>query len=92
MPDPPRKSLFRRLNFGKKGAVAVAFSAAEELWGPAKHDARIEVAAQHRVGRPAPAPSDPPDLTTSIELRPGTRTGREDLPPDSGSAPARTDR
>lgn len=66
MPEQPRKSLFRRLNFGKKGGVAVAFSVAEELWGPSKHDARVVVEAQQRVGAPAPAPADPPDLAASL--------------------------
>jgi hypothetical protein len=62
-----RKGLMRRLNLGKKGSVAIAFSAAEELFGPTKRDARIVVEQQRRVGRRAPSPTDPPDLATGAD-------------------------
>jgi hypothetical protein len=53
--------LFRRWGAGN-GSAAISFSMIEELFGPTKHQARIEVEAQRRLARPVPAPTDPPDL------------------------------
>ncbi|MGZ4595776.1 MAG: hypothetical protein ACXV3V_02520 [Actinomycetes bacterium] len=40
----------------------------EELYGPSRHQARIEVEQQRRLAQPSPAPTDPPQLP-----EPGTR-------------------
>jgi hypothetical protein len=61
-PDEPRTGVFRRLSGDTRGGAANAFSAIEELFGPARHEARIEIEAQRRIGRRAPAPGDPPHL------------------------------
>ena len=53
--------VFRRLA-ASAGSVGTSFSVFEEIYGPTKHEARIEVEAQRRIGKPAPAPADPPDL------------------------------
>jgi hypothetical protein len=66
---------FRRWGAGK-GRVAVSFSVFEELYGPTRHQARIEVEAQRRVGRPAPAPTDPPELPGGGPAAPGRPRGR----------------
>jgi hypothetical protein len=53
--------MFRRWDAGN-GSAAISFSMVEELFGPTKHQARIEVEAQRRLARPVPVPTDPPDL------------------------------
>ena len=55
---------FRRWGAGS-GSAAISFSMIEELFGPTRHQARIEVEAQRRLARPVPAPTDPPDLPES---------------------------
>lgn len=53
--------VFRRWCAGK-GRVALSFSVFEELYGPSRHEARIEMEEQKRVERPSPSPTDPPEL------------------------------
>jgi hypothetical protein len=53
---------FRRWGTGS-GSAAISFSMLEELFGPTKHQARIEVEAQRRLAQPVPAPTDPPELS-----------------------------
>jgi hypothetical protein len=60
---------FRRWGAGSGGRVALSFSVFDELYGPNRHQARIEVEEQRRVGRPAPSPTGPPELP---ELGPAT--------------------
>jgi len=52
--------------FGRFAARAVTvgtlFSVFEEIFTPAKHDAKIVAEAQQRAGKPTPSPTDPPDL------------------------------
>jgi hypothetical protein len=48
----------------------------EELFGPTKHQARIEVEAQRRLARPVPAPTDPPDAPEPHPEAAGRRRGR----------------
>ncbi len=67
-PDEPRTGVFRRLSGDTRGSAANAFSAIEELFGPAKREARIEVEAQRRIGRRAPAPGDPPYLIDADDV------------------------
>ena len=52
---------FRRLMLGS-GSVGTSFSVFEEIFAPTRHQARTEIQAQSRAVRPAPAPTDPPDL------------------------------
>jgi len=54
--------LFRKWGAGS-GSAAISFSLVEELFGPTRHQARIEVEAQRRLARPVPAPTDPPELS-----------------------------
>ena len=63
--DPPGGGVFRRLAGDTRGGAAHAFSAIEELFGPAKREARVEIEQQRRVGERAPAPGDPPNLVTN---------------------------
>ncbi len=58
---PPSGGVFRRIAPGRLGS-AFAFSIFEEIYAPAHRQARDEIEEQRRVGRPAPAPTDPPDL------------------------------
>ncbi len=51
----------RRLSGGTRG-MAGAFSALEQFYAPANARARQEIEEQRHIGRPAPAPTDPPDL------------------------------
>jgi hypothetical protein len=76
-PDEPRTGVFRRLSGDTKGSAANAFSAIEELFGPAKREARIEIEAQRRIGRRAPAPGDPPYLILPDDG--GDRTDGDDV-------------
>jgi hypothetical protein len=76
--------LFRRWGAGN-GSAAISLSVIEELFGPTRHQARIEVEAQRRLARPVPAPTDPPELPESDPegpARPRTRfTGTVVIPP-----------
>jgi hypothetical protein len=67
--------LFRRWGAGN-GSAAISFAMIEELFGPTKHQARIEVEAQRSLARPVPAPTDPPDLPESRAEAPGRHRGR----------------
>jgi len=62
---PAGGGVFRRLAGDTRGGAANAFTAIEELFGPAKREARIEIEQQRRVGKRAPAPGDPPTLVTN---------------------------
>jgi hypothetical protein len=62
--------LFRKWGSGS-GSAAISFSLVEELFGPTKHQARIEMEAQRRLAQPVPAPTDPPELS---ESDPATRS------------------
>lgn len=61
---PPTGGVFRlfRRWYAGKGRAALSFSLVEELFGPSRHEARIMMEEQQRVGRLAPAPTDPPEL------------------------------
>jgi hypothetical protein len=66
---------FRRWGAGN-GSAAIS-SMIEELFGPTKHQARIEVEAQRSLARPVPAPTDPPpDLPEPGAEAPDRRRGR----------------
>lgn len=67
--------VFRRWGAGN-GSAAISFSMIEELFGPTKHQARIEIEAQRSLARPVPAPTNPPDLTESGAEAAGRRRGR----------------
>jgi hypothetical protein len=67
--------VFRRWGAGN-GSAAISFSMLEELFGPTKHQARIEVEAQRRLAQPVPAPTDPPDLAESDPAAPDRPRGR----------------
>ena len=67
-PDEDHKPLpdggfrrFRRLMLGT-GSAGTSFSVFEEIFAPTRHQARIEIEAQTRAVKPAPAPTDPPEL------------------------------
>jgi hypothetical protein len=62
--DLPRASLFRlfRQLVLRSGSAGTSFSAFEEIFAPTRHQARIEIQAQSRLVKPAPAPTDPPEL------------------------------
>ena len=53
--------LLRRLGGAGRGSAAVSFSMVEELFGPTRHRARIEIEAQRSQAEPSPAPTDPPE-------------------------------
>lgn len=73
---PPAGGVFRRIAPGRLGS-AFAFSIFEEIYAPAHRQARDEIEEQRRVGRPAPAPTDPPDLPDpTVPGAQGTGTGR----------------
>jgi len=67
--------VIRRWGAGN-GSAAISLSMVEEMFGPTKHQARIEVEAQRSLARPVPAPTDPPDLPESGAEAPGRRRGR----------------
>ena len=73
--------LFRKWGAGS-GSAAISFSLVEELFGPTKHQARIEVEAQRRLARPVPAPTDPPELPSPTRRLAGaaSRGGRGPSP------------
>jgi len=52
---------FRQLVQGS-GSAGTSFSVFEEIFAPTRHQARVEIQAQQRAVKPAPAPTDPPDL------------------------------
>ena len=54
--------IMRRLGAGTRGAAGV-FSVVEQVFAPNARDARRDLEEQRRVGRPAPAPTDPPELS-----------------------------
>jgi hypothetical protein len=66
---------FRRWGAGS-GSAAISFSIFEELFGPAKHRARIEIEAQRRLAQPIAAPTDPPELSESDPAVQGRPRGR----------------
>lgn len=66
---------FRRWGAGK-GRVALSLSVFEELYGPTRHQARIEVEEQRRLSQPSPAPTEPPELAEPAASAPGRRRGR----------------
>jgi hypothetical protein len=69
---PERGGVMRRLS--TKGAgFAGAFSAIDQIYAPAHYDARQEIEEQRRVGKPAPAPTDPPDLKPASGTDPASR-------------------
>jgi len=77
---PERGGVMRRLS--TKGAgFAGAFSAIDQIYAPAHYDARQEIEEQRRIGKPAPAPTDPPDLKPASGTDPASRfRGRIVLP------------
>jgi hypothetical protein len=90
----------RRGLFGRFAARAVTvgtlFSVFDEIFTPAKHDAKIVAEAQQRAGKPAPSPADPPDLeldglghaggrfSARIIMPPNVFPDRLVSPPDDG--------
>ena len=48
----------------------------EELYGPSRHQARIEVEQQRRLARPSPAPTDPPEQPEPRPPASGRARGR----------------
>jgi hypothetical protein len=58
---PPRSGVFRWLR-NHSGSATPSVFLVEELFAPSRHQARMEIEAQRRVSRPAPAPTDPPNL------------------------------
>jgi hypothetical protein len=72
---PPAGGVFRRFAPGA-GGFGNALGAVEEIFAPARHEARIQLEEQKRVGKLAPAPGDPPDLAEpepARSARPGQR-------------------
>ena len=77
-PDPApdqeqeQGGVMRRLS-AKGAGFAGAFSAIDQIYAPAHYDARQEIEEQRRVGTPAPAPTDPPDLKPASGTDPASR-------------------
>ena len=59
--DPSTGGIFRRLSAGTSG-FGGSFGVVEQVFAPSLQQAREDLQEQHRIGRPAPAPTDPPDL------------------------------
>jgi hypothetical protein len=62
--EPPLAGgVFQRLStfFGRWGGLSVPV--VEELYGPTRHQARLDVEEQRRAAAPIPAPTDPPEFT-----------------------------
>ena len=53
--------VFRRLGAGTKGSAGM-MGIVDQLFAPNAHDAKRDLEEQQRVGKPAPAPTDPPEL------------------------------
>ena len=56
-----RGGLLRRI----ASRAAPAGSVFSEIYAPTHYEATIQIEAQRRVGKPAPSPTDPPDLEPS---------------------------
>jgi hypothetical protein len=62
----------RRLAAGTGGLSGV-IGVFDQLWAPTHHQARQELEEQRHIGRPAPSPTDPPDLTPDPDAGPAGR-------------------
>jgi hypothetical protein len=87
--------IMRRLGAGTRGAAG-AFSVVEQFFAPNAHDARRDLAEQRRIGRPAPAPTDPPDLAPGpggrfrgriVIRRPAAASATPPAPPSAAGEP-----
>lgn len=94
--QPQGGGIMRRLGAGTRGTAGV-FSVFEQVFAPNAHDARRDLQEQRRIGRPAPAPTDPPDLSPTpggrfrgriVIRRPTESSDAEELPPDDAPPPA----
>jgi hypothetical protein len=69
----PSGGVFRRLAASRGAAAMSSFNVYEEVFAPTRHQARLEIEHQRRVGRPTAAPTDPPDLDRQGLGRPPSR-------------------
>jgi hypothetical protein len=53
--------VFRRLSAGSKGSAGM-MGVFDQFFAPNAHDAKQDLEEQERVGKPAPSPTDPPEL------------------------------
>ena len=56
---------------GRSAGVNASFAMVEELFGPTRHQARIEIEQQKGLAQPAPAPGDPPEREGTGRPLPG---------------------
>ena len=64
--------VFRRLGAGTKGSAGM-IGLVEQFFAPNAYDAKRDLEEQERVGKPAPAPTDPPELRPEPGSDPGQR-------------------
>jgi hypothetical protein len=57
---PPSGGIFRTLHRRLGRLAGISVPVIEELYGPTRHQARVEIEVQRSVGDPAPSPGDPP--------------------------------
>lgn len=76
LPDeqPPEAGggVFRRLGAGTQGSAGM-MGIVDQLFAPNAHDAKRDLEEQQRVGKPAPAPTDPPELRPAPGADPADR-------------------
>lgn len=72
--EPPESGggIFRRLSASSKRSAGM-MSVFDQIFAPNAHDAKQDLEEQERVGRPAPAPTDPPELRPAPDDDPAHR-------------------
>ncbi|HEX6937348.1 MAG TPA: hypothetical protein VF227_12580 [Actinomycetes bacterium] len=75
--EPPfTGGVFRRWSELSRRLGGLSVPVIEELYGPSRHQARMEVEEQRRLAGPAPSPTDPPELPPPGRAAPGRTRSR----------------
>lgn len=75
--EPPfTGGVFRRWSQLSRRLGGLSVPVIEELYGPSRHQARMEVEEQRRLAEPAPSPTDPPELPPEGPAAPGRTPSR----------------
>lgn len=75
--EPPfTGGVFRRWSELSRRLGGLSVPVIEELYGPSRHQARMEVEEQRRLAEPAPSPTDPPELPPAGPAAPGRTRSR----------------